>query len=65
MWFEKMKRAIAYGIDTIEELERVEREESEALAAAEASGHAPSAPATLPLLDDDFVLLWDAVYPEV
>jgi hypothetical protein len=60
-----MKHTIAYSIDTIEELERVEREESEVLAAAEALGRAPSAPATLPLLDDDFVLLWDAVYPEV
>jgi len=65
MWFEKMKRAITRGIDTIEELERVEREESEALVAAEALGYTPSAPATPPLLDDDFVLLWDAIYPEV
>jgi len=65
LWFEKMKRAIARGIDTVEELERVEREEAEALAVRESSGCAPSAPATPPLLDADFVPLWDAVYPEV
>ena len=60
-----MKRAIARGIDTIEELERVEREEAEALATRESSGLAPSAPVTPPLLDADFVPLWDAVYPDV
>jgi hypothetical protein len=52
-----MKRAIARGIDTIEELERVEREEVEALAAWESSGYALLVPATLPLLGNDFVLL--------
>lgn len=36
LWFEKMKRAIARGIDSVEELEKVEREESEALSAATA-----------------------------
>ena len=52
-----MTRAISRSIDTVEELEKVEREESEALVATEASGNPPSAPATLPLLDADFVLL--------
>ena len=65
MWFEKMKRAISRGVDTVEELERVEREEAEVLAAAEASSKPPTAPATPPLLDADFVSLWDDVYPEV
>ena len=57
MWFEKMKRAISRGVDTVEELERVEREEAEVLAAAEASNKPPTAPATPPLLDADFVSL--------
>jgi len=60
-----MKRAIACGIDTVEELERVEREEAEALVTRESLGLAPSVPVTLPLLDADFVPLWDAVYPDV
>lgn len=36
MWLEKMSRAIARGIDDIEELERVEAEEAAAAAAASA-----------------------------
>ncbi|EJP60702.1 uncharacterized protein BBA_10348 [Beauveria bassiana ARSEF 2860] len=31
LWFEKMMRAIARGIDNVKELERVEREEAEQL----------------------------------
>ncbi|KAG8421909.1 hypothetical protein J3458_022450 [Metarhizium acridum] len=31
LWFEKMMRAVARGIDNVEELERVEREEAEQL----------------------------------
>jgi hypothetical protein len=49
----------------MEELERVEREEAEALVTRESLGLAPSAPITLPLLDADFVPLWDAVYPDI
>jgi len=60
-----MKRAIACGIDTVEELERVEREEAEALATRESLGLAPLAPVTPLLLDADFVPLWDTVYPDV
>jgi len=60
-----MKRAIARSINTMEELERVEREEAEALVTRESLGLAPSAPITLPLLDADFVPLWDAVYPDI
>jgi hypothetical protein len=52
-----MTRAISRSIDTVEELEQVEQEEAEALVAVEASGNPPSAPATLPLLDTDFVPL--------
>ena len=52
-----MKRAISRGVDTVEELERVEREEAEVLAAAEASNKPPTALATPPLLDADFVSL--------
>ena len=52
-----MTQAISRGIDTVEELERVEQEEAEALATAKASGNPPSALATLPLLDADFVPL--------
>ena len=65
MWFEKMARAVSRGIDTVEELERVEREEAEALAAAEASADPPAASNTPPHFGDDFVPLWDTVYPDV
>ena len=65
MWFEKMMRAISRGIDTVEELEKVEREEADALAVVEASNKPPTAPATPPMLDADFLPLWDTVYPEV
>ena len=57
MWFEKMKRAISRGVDTVEELEQVEREEAEVLVVAEASNKPPTAPTTSPLLDADFVSL--------
>ena len=60
-----MKRAIARSIDTVEELERVEREEAEVLVTRESLGLAPLAPVTLPLLDADFVPLWDAIYPDI
>lgn len=65
VWFEKMKRAISRGIDTVEELEQVEREEAEALAIREASADPPPTSTTPPLLDADFVPLWDSVYPDV
>ncbi|AEO54806.1 hypothetical protein MYCTH_2313167 [Thermothelomyces thermophilus ATCC 42464] len=64
MWFEKMMRAIARGIDSVEELERVEREEAAAAVAAEASGVTASS-STPSRLSADFGQLWDAVYPEV
>ncbi len=65
LWFEKMKRAISYGIDTVEELEQVEREEAEALAVREASANLLSTSTTLLLLDADFLPLQDTIYPEV
>ena len=57
MWFEKMMRAISRGIDIVEELERVEREEADALVVSEASNKPPTAPATPPMLDADFLPL--------
>ncbi|KAK4095668.1 hypothetical protein N658DRAFT_437812 [Parathielavia hyrcaniae] len=65
MWFEKMMRAIARGIDTVEELERVEREEAKALAESESAGNPPPASTTPPMLGADFVPLWDSTYPDV
>jgi hypothetical protein len=65
LWFEKMMRAISRGIDSVEELERVEREEAEALAKSNAQPDPPPSSATPPLLNDDFVPLWNTVYPEV
>ena len=52
-----MKRAIARGIDTIEELEQVKRKEVEALATAEALSITSAISTTLPLLDANFVSL--------
>ncbi len=60
-----MKRAIACGIDTVEELERVEHEEAEELATVGASATTSAVLSTPPLLDANFVSLWDSVYPEV
>ncbi|AEO53316.1 hypothetical protein MYCTH_2054177 [Thermothelomyces thermophilus ATCC 42464] len=53
IWFKKMIRAIARGIDSVEELERVEREEAAAAAVAEASRVTTSS-STLSCLSADF-----------
>ena len=50
-------QAISRSIDTVEELEKVEREEADALVVAEASNKPPTAPATPPILDADFLPL--------
>ncbi len=50
-----MKYAIAYSIDTVEELERVKRKEAEALTIARTSAITSAALSTPPLLDADFV----------
>ncbi len=60
-----MKRVIACGIDIVEELERVEHEEVEELATAGASAITSAVLSTPPLLDANFVSLWDSIYPEV
>jgi seryl-tRNA synthetase len=44
MWFEKMMRAVARGIDSVEELERVEREELEREAAQRPEASSSSVP---------------------
>ncbi|TQW04493.1 hypothetical protein IF2G_07722 [Cordyceps javanica] len=57
LWFEKMMRAIARGIDNVEELERVEREEAEQLQKATGVLPTPSEdldPALVRSLDAEF-----------
>jgi seryl-tRNA synthetase len=44
LWFEKMMRAVARGIDNVEELERVEREEMEREAAKRSEASSSSVP---------------------
>jgi seryl-tRNA synthetase len=44
LWFEKMMRAVARGIDSVEELERVEREELEREAAQRPEASSSSVP---------------------
>ena len=62
-WYEKMVRAVARGIDNVEELERVEREEAEEEARRKAAAE-PSSSIT-PALPDDFSFDWDGTYPDV
>lgn len=57
LWFEKMMRAVARGIDNVEELERVEREEAEQLQKATGVLPTPSEdldPALVRSLDAEF-----------
>lgn len=62
LWLEKMTRAVARGIDDLEELDRVEREE------AEASGQTATLPnPTDPVISDSAIgsVDWDAFDPSL